>query len=249
MKQLLTKVKPKHGFAYVLHLGLLTFLPALIFIMVRINFVPMALALILLSKWRMLAVRPRHWPANIRANAIDITVGFSFVIFMTQTDSQMWQLLWAASYGVWLIFIKPLSNVFWVSLQAMIGQLLGMVAVFQAFGASPVAVLVLSTWVVCYTAARHFFTSFEEPYTPLLSYVWAYFASALVWVLSHWLLFYGGLSQPTLLLTVIGYGLASLYYLYETDRLSAMVRRQIVFIMVAIIIVVIAFSDWGDKTV
>jgi hypothetical protein len=56
------------------------------------------------------------------------------------------------------------------------------------------------------------------------------------------------LSQPALLLTVLGVGMGTLYYLDETDRLSLLLRRQFVFIMVAVVVVVLIFSDWGDKT-
>ncbi|MBI3624389.1 hypothetical protein HY218_02020, partial [Candidatus Saccharibacteria bacterium] len=69
--------------------------------LVRINFVQLAMILILLSKWRMFVVRPHYWVANIRANAIDLMVGLSLVVFMSHTDAGSWQLLWAIVYGVW----------------------------------------------------------------------------------------------------------------------------------------------------
>jgi hypothetical protein len=68
-------------------------------------------------------------------------------------------------------------------------------------------------------------------------------------VLGHWLLYYGFLAQPVLLLSLIGYGLATLYYLENNDKLSVLVRREIVLIMSAVIIVIILFSDWGDKAI
>lgn len=83
----------------------------------------------------------------------------------------------------------------------------------------------------------------------MLSYIWGYFGAALAWLLSHWLLYYHGLAQPTLLLSALGYGLAVLYYLDHKDRLSRGARRQFIFIMLAIVVVVVAFSDWGDKVV
>ena len=66
-------------------------------------------------------------------------------------------------------------------------------------------------------------------------------------MLSHWLLFYGFMAQQALLLGVIGFGLAALYYLEQTDKLSTLIRRQFIFIMIAIVIVVLVFSEWGDK--
>jgi hypothetical protein len=103
--------------------------------------------------------------------------------------------------------------------------------------------------VICFLAARHFLDTFDEPYARMLAYMWGYFGAALAWVLGHWLLFYGVISQVALLLSALGYGLAALYYLDHYDRLGRGTRRQIVFIMLAIVVVVLAFSDWGDKVV
>ncbi|RKV95158.1 MAG: hypothetical protein D8G53_09440, partial [Candidatus Saccharimonas sp.] len=38
-----------------------------------------ALALVILSKWRVIAVRPRFWWANIQANLVDVAVGVGIV--------------------------------------------------------------------------------------------------------------------------------------------------------------------------
>ncbi len=249
MKQIAAKIKPKYGFSYFFHLSLLILLPITVFVLVRLHVVQLALTIILLSKWRMFAVRPRHWPANIRANIVDIIVGVSFLVFMNNTDTQLWQVIWALSYGVWLILIKPGASPFWIATQAMLSQLIGFMALFMIYGDASLGVLVLGAWVVAYASARHFFGGFDEPLTRCLSYFWGYFAGALVWVLGHWLLFYTVVAQATLLMSVLGYGLASLYYLHESDRLSTLVRRQIFLVMFAIICIVIAFSDWGDKTI
>jgi peptidoglycan/LPS O-acetylase OafA/YrhL len=240
----LSRMKPKNGLAHVFHLVLTLLLPILVYVMVRIHFAQIALLLILISKWRMFAVKPRHWPANIRANAIDIIVGVSILVFMTQSGSQLLQLTWAVAYAVWLLY---------VSAQALIGQFAGLAALFLIGNRQSIflntAVLVVATWAICYLAARHFLASFDEPQTRFFSYLWGYFGAALVWLLSHWLLFYGPIAQPALLISVIGFGLATLYYLQETDRLSTFFQRQILFIMFAIVIILILFSDWGDKTI
>jgi hypothetical protein len=252
MKRVTNKIKPKNGLAHAAHLVLTFLLPILVFVMVRIHVPQMALILILVSKWRMFAVKPRHWPANIRANAIDVIVGISLLIFMMSSGSQMLQLVWAVAYGVWLLFIKPRAGVAMVSLQAIIGQFVGLTALFLRFGDVSAVYLVAATWGICYLAARHFFASFDESLTRFLSYFWGYFGAAVTWVLCHWLLFYptgGVIAQPTLLINVVGFGSATLYYLEETDRLSLFYRRQILFIVMAIIVILIVFSDWGDKTI
>jgi hypothetical protein len=82
-----------------------------------------------------------------------------------------------------------------------------------------------------------------------LSYIWGYFGAALAWLLSHWLLFYKGVAQTTLLLSALGYGLAVLYYLDHNEKLSTALKRQLIFIMAAVVLVVLFFSDWGNKVV
>jgi hypothetical protein len=248
-RPLVAKLKPVGGFAYFLHLVLLVLLPLAVFVLVRLDFVQLALSIILLSKWRMFAVRPRFWPAIIRANAVDIMVGISILLFMTHAGSQWWQLSWAALYGVWLLIIKPASSTLMVSAQAMIGQLCGLMALFIAWANGPLYGLVFTAGVICYLAARHYFDSFDEPYAKMVAYLWGYFGAALVWLLGHWLLFYGLIAQPTLILSALGYGLAVLYYFDHSGRLNAGIKRQFVFVMAAVIIVILTFSDWGDKVV
>jgi hypothetical protein len=238
MRPLINKIKPASGFSRLAHVGSNILLALVVFVLVRIDFTQLALALILISKWRMFAVRPRFWPTNIRANAVDIIVSISLLVFMVQSDSQFVQLIWAAVYAVWLLVIKPASGPLMVSIQAMMGLLFGLSAVFVEWGDGALYWLVFTCAVVCYLAARHFFDSFDEPYAKLLSYLWAYFAAALVWVLGHWLLFYGAIAQPTLLLVALGYGLAALYYLDHHDKLSRLVRAEIVATTCAIVLAV-----------
>lgn len=247
VRLLIERLRPGRGFAHIFHLSLVAVLPIIIFILVRMNFEGVALAVLLLSKWRMLAVRPHHWMAHIRTNAVDLIVGTSILAFMSTTDSASTQLIWVALYEFWLLVIKPGSSVFTVSLQAVIAQFMGLTSLFLVFPKAPLAIYVASFWLVTYFSARHFFGSFDEPHAKLLSSVWAFFAASLMWIMGHWLLFIGPVAQPAILLSVLGYGLAGLYYLDETDRLSALVRRQIIVVMFAIVLVMILFSDWGDK--
>ena len=251
MRLLVARIKPAHGFSQFVHLGLMLALAAVLLVLVRLqgSFIGVALSLVLLSKWRMFAVRPRFWPAIVRANAVDMIVGISAVLFMANSPNGYIQLLWAGLYAVWLIVIKPASGTFTVAAQAMLAQLSGLMALFLVWSDGPLFGLIFSTGVICYVAARHFFDNFDEPYAKLLSYIWAYFGAALVWVLGHWLLFYGLIAQPTLILSMVGYGLAVLYYFDHTDRLSTNLRRQFLFLIVAGLILIIALSSWSDKVV
>jgi hypothetical protein len=248
-RKLPSRIKPTQGFSHLFHIALLVLLPIIAYILVRIEFVGLAILLIFLSKWRMLAVRPRYWIANLVANGMDITVAVALVLFMANTTVVWWQLFWTVLYAVWLVWLKPRSDVLSVSAQAMIGQLLGLLVLYLKFGDSSLLVLVGGTWLIAYMAARHFLTSFEEPHTALLAHVWSYFAASLAFVLGHWLLYYGTIPQIIVILTTVGYGLAALYYLEATDKLTRLLERQLLSIMCAILVIILLLSDWTGATV
>lgn len=250
------RVKPAAGFAPLFHALYRIALPAVIFVLVRLDIgIWLPLLVILLSKWRIFAVRPRFWPANIRANAVDLMVGVSIVIFMFESGSMALQAVWATVYAVWLLFIKPSSSMLFVSLQAGIGQLFALTALFMVAGKTlqdgffgwtslPIGAMVLLAGLACYLAARHFFDSFSEPYAKMLAYVWGYFAAAATWVLGHLLVVYpdqdGVVAHPTLLLSAIGYTLAAVYYLEHFEKLSRLVKRELLFLGGLVVFVLLA---------
>jgi hypothetical protein len=241
--------KPSGSYATLLHIVLTALLPIVAFLLVRLEFGGVAVLVVFLSKWRMFAVKARHWPANIRANAVDIFVGLSFVIFMASTAVMSLQLLWAALYAVWQLVVKPQSTTLWIGIQALIAQMLSLIAVFYFWSDSSTTILVLLTWAVSYLCSRHFLTAFDEGMSRATSYAWAFFASGIAWLSGHWLIFYGPIAQPALLLSVMAYGLASMYYLEHTDRLTKNMRRQFISVMFMVVIFLIVFSEWSDKTV
>ena len=245
------RFKPSTGFSHIVHGALVSLMPTMLFIITRLQFfqLQLGIALILLSKWRMFAVKPRHWFANIRANAVDIIVSLSCLMFMIHGGVFIVQFTWAVIYGIWLMIVKPKSSTFGVILQALIAQSAGMMALTIAWGGAHSLILVLGAWVINYMSARHFFAGFEEPMARYLSQVWGYFSASLLWILSHWLLFYGPIAQPALLLTVIGFGLGGMYYLEKSDRMSTMLQRQINFVVFAVVMIVITLSYWGNRTI
>lgn len=254
--RIINKVKPASGFASLLHVLYRIALPIVVIVLVRLDVgIWLPLLVILLSKWRIFAVRPRFWPANIRANAVDIMVGVSIVIFMAHAGS-LFQALWVLLYAVWLVYIKPSSTVLFMSLQSAIGQLFGLSALFIVAGETldfnfgrlswtvlPIGVLVILAGLICYLSARHFFDSFNEPYAKMLAYLWGYFAAALIWVLAHMLIVYphqdGVIAQPTLVLSAISYSLGAVYYLEHFDRLSKLAKKELLFIGSSIVVILL----------
>ena len=247
VKSVVRKVKPKHGFAHLFHLGLVAVIPPLAYMFVRLDIYTIAIAVVLLGKWRMFAVNPRHWIAHIRTNAVDIIVSLSILSFMIEAaDSFLVQLTWLLIFEIWVLYLKPGTSTLLIGFQALAAMLSGVTAVFLSFESAPSIVYVVLSAAIGYFSARHFFNAYEETHGVQYSWLWAFFSGSLVWILSHWLLFYGQVAQPAVFLSVIGYGLAGLYYLHEHDKLTLMVRRQIIFVVFAVVFVMIAFSNWGD---
>lgn len=250
MKKIASKIKPKSGFSYFVHLIFVALVPTLMYIAVRVELVPLALLIVLLGKWRVFSVRPRHWWPNLRANAVDVLVGVSILGFMTTTSSAGMQALLAVIYALWLLLLKPRSETYYVAIQALVAQAVAAAALFLIGDGTALGLLVIAAGVIGYLCARHFMASFDEPHAPLYAHSWGYFCAALTWVLGHWTLYYVGVvAQAAVLMTFIGFSLASLYYLEQQDKLSKLLQRQILFLLVAVTIVVIVFSDWGDRAI
>ena len=249
MRATIQKLKPSKGVSHGVYVLLNVLLPVLLYILVRADLALLAVAVLLLSKWRMFAVRPRFWWPNVRTNAVDIIVGVAAIAAMYSGKFGYIGLIVVAAWIGWLLYIKPRSSVFWVSTQALVGMITGLLTVFGFVSASSLWLLIVAVAAVCFFTSHHFFYAFDEQYIRLLAYTWAYFAAALMWILGHWLIFYGPIAQPALILVTLGFGIGTLYYLDHFEKLSKLVRKQIIFIMAATMLCIIVFSDWGDKVV
>ena len=149
----------------ILYIGLNLALPVLIILLVRTTgSIILPVILVILSKWRALAVRPRYWLANLQANLVDLIVGLSVVSSVgivgaaNATDGQIlfFQIFIALFYAVWLLIIKPRSKRSFVIAQGGIALFLGTATTFAFLSYSvPSFVIVLIMWVIGYLSARH----------------------------------------------------------------------------------------------
>ena len=247
MKKYLQFIKPASSASHIAYYGLNIGLPLLILALVRIDLVIIAAIFVLLAKWRMFAVQPRYWIPNLRANAVDIFIGLSVVIFMAGTNTFAVQLFWTIAYIGWIIYLKPESQQVAVMAQALIAQALSLVAFYQAINNHSIVAAVVGVAIITYVCARHFFGAFDEPLTRQYSAIWAWFAACLTWVLEHWVLYYLAIPQTALVLSLVGYSLAFLYYLHVNHRLKSSIIRQFIILVTVLLFIIVAFSDWQDK--
>jgi hypothetical protein len=158
-----------------------------------------AIGLVVLSKWRVFAVRPRFWWANLRSNLVDFIVSISFVLHMfivndtNIVESQKLLLLAILTmlYIGWLLFIKPRSKRTFIAVQAGAAVLMGTSALFALSYNWPASLVVLAMWLIGYTAARHILSAYDdETHGLFLSLAWGVILSELGWVAYHWTIAY-----------------------------------------------------------
>jgi len=159
----------------------------------------LAFLLVLVSKWRVFAVRPRFWFANLVANTVDIIVGVSVVIFLGSAQGSFAaQLIITGLYIVWLLFIKPRSRRSYVAIQAAVAVFIGVTALSLISYAWDSVFFVLAMWVIGYVVARHVLGSYEEVHTTLYSMISGLLFAELGWIGFHWLMAYPIPSAGTL---------------------------------------------------
>lgn len=231
------------------YLALSASVPLGVWLLVSLELVPLAVAVILASKWRVLAVQPRHWLANIRANSSDLIVNFSFVVFLYQAQTLATSLLWVGLYIAWVVYLKPQSRELMVGVQSLLTHLIGLTALFWLADEIPEMLLVVVAWLIGLSASRHFLSHFEEPLTRLISFGWAYIVAQLSWILNRWLVTYPladdiVLPQPAIVVTLLAYITGSLYYLNTQGKLRRVYLRQYIMIGAVILLVIMWQTDW-----
>ncbi|MFZ1258090.1 MAG: hypothetical protein WAQ25_01335 [Candidatus Saccharimonas sp.] len=150
-----------------------------------------AFALVLLSKWRALAVRPRFWFANLIANMVDIVVGISTVIFLYGASGVLWlQVAITGLYIIWLLVIKPRSSRRYVAIQAGTAVFTGITALSIVSFTWDIAFFVIGMWIIGYTSVRHVLGSYDEPFTSIYSLAGGLLFAEFGWIAFHWLMAY-----------------------------------------------------------
>lgn len=199
----------------------------LIFAMVYLVGSPLAaFGVVVLSKWRVFAVRPQYWYAHVIANSIDVIVGLSFVVFLTAAAGELVvQAVFTALYIAWLLILKPQSKRFYVVIQAAFGMLLGVAALAQLSYDWYASVFVIGMWVVGFSAARHTLLAYQEPHTRILSVLWGLVVAELGWISYHWTIAYAlpftdgvQIAQIALIATLLGFLAERSYASYHTHK-------------------------------
>ena len=153
-----------------------------------------AILLVLLSKWRILAVRPRYWWLNVKANLVDLTVGISLAILVYLANPagglNLWQIILTIIYAVWLVVIKPLSTTRSAELQALFAIFFGSFVVSLITAQLDPIVGVIVCFIIGYGATRHVLMQGDDHDFTLTTFIFGMMMSELYWICYHWTIAY-----------------------------------------------------------
>ncbi len=246
----ITNLRWSHAIYIALNVGLVL----VVAFLVSIGLTPLALIVVVLSKWRMFAVQPRHWLVNIRSNSPDLIVGLSFVVFMSQAQTNIAMLLWIILYIAWLLLLKPKSEPAYVGAQALVSLFMGLTALFWLADSLPEIVIVLGAWFVASVSALHFLNGYDEPFSRIISVMWALFIAEMAWLMNRWLIVYPVsesiiIPQIAIVATVIGYISGTMYHLEQVGKLNKKLRRRYLVLgfVILLVIIIIGSSGWTNE--
>ena len=150
-----------------------------------------AIALVVVSKWRIFAVKPRFWVPNLLSNLTDFILCASLVILTWQAGGILWfQIVLTALYAIWLIFLKPLTKPVPGLIQAGLSQFIGLTALFSVSEYLPLPVLLVIAFGIGFAVARHILMLHEEKQYTLMALVWGVLVCEMSFIAYHWLIVY-----------------------------------------------------------
>ena len=211
--------------------------------------------LVLLSKWRMFAVRPHYLWLNIKSNLVDLIVGFSLVLLAYFSGTSLLPVHYILSvvYVLWLTVVKPKTSEIWNRIQALTAIFLGTCAVCIMCASLNSVVPVILEFIIGYGAARHVLAQnnnmSDSGYPALIFGV--FFAE--VALLAHsWTIVYAFMSlgviipQLALILTILGFMIERIFHAVE-ERDGELRFKDIAlpvsFSLATLTVILIGFSE------
>lgn len=214
----------------------------------------LGLILVILSKWRVFAVRGRYLWLNIKSNLVDIIVGLSIVILTYYAGASLLPVdfILAIFYCVWLLFIKPMSSEKAALAQSLIAVFLGISAAAIMSANLDSIVLVLLAFLVGYAASRHVLVQSSDKDFTLTTLVCGLVFAEVAWLCQSWAIVYTfgetgiRIPQIAIILTIFAfvYNYARQAIIkYQDDFRFKHILGPVVFGIVLIGIIVLWFSN------
>jgi len=217
----------------------------------------LGLALILLSKWRVLAVRPRYWFAHVEANMVDVIVSIGTLLLIwlagqSTSGGLAVQIALTVLYTAWLLLLKPRTLVSYVAVQAAVAVFVGTMALASVSYEWPSSLVVIAMWLIGYSAARHVLVSHSDDDIRLLSMIWGFVFAEIGWLTYHWTIAYNlpfaaDLRLPQVTLILLGASFLAertytSYMKHDTIRLNDIIL-PLLLVAGIILVLLVAFNS------
>ena len=214
----------------------------------------LGIVLVLVSKWRIFAVRKRYLLLNLKSNLVDLIVGLSVVILSYYAGSTLMPVhfLLMVFYVIWLVAIKPLSSENATLAQSLIAVFLGISASTIMTANLNVIVAVLLAFLIGYAASRHVLAQSSSKDFTLTTLVCGLFFAEIAFLCHAWSIVYTfgatgiRIPQVAVILTifVFMYNYArQMMVRYQDDFRFRHILGPVLFGILLVSIIVIFFSN------
>ena len=214
----------------------------------------LGILLVLMSKWRIFAVRRRYLWLNLKANLVDLIVGLS-VVFLTYyagSNLLLVDFILMIIYVSWLLIIKPLSTETANLVQSLIAVFLGISATTIMTANSEAIFAVLLAFLIGYAASRHVLIQASDKDFTLTTLVCGLIFAEVAWLCHAWAIVYTfgnsgiRIPQAAIILTIFAfiYNYARQAMIkYQEDFRFRDILAPVLFGVILIGIIVIWFSN------
>lgn len=214
----------------------------------------LGLILVLVSKWRVFAVRSRFLLLNIKSNLVDIIVGVSIVLlaYFAGPNFLPVDFILMAVYSLWLLVIKPLSSENATMIQSLVAVFLGISAAAIGTADLDPILITLLAFIIGYAASRHVLAQTSDHEFTLTTLVCGLVFAEIAWLCHSWDIVYtfgeSGIRIPqvaiilTIFAFVYDYARQSIIKYQEDFRFKHIVG-PVLFGVILIGVIVIWFSN------
>ena len=214
----------------------------------------LGLILVLVSKWRVFAVRARFLLLNIKSNLVDIIVGVSVVLLTYFAGPTLLPVdfILMIIYSVWLLIIKPLSSENATLIQSLFAVFLGIsAAAIMSAELNPIVITFLA-FIIGYAASRHVLSQSNDKEFTLTTLVCGVVFAEIAWLCHSWNIIYTfgdtGIRIPQIAIILTIFSFVYNYVRQSTVKYQADFRFKhilgpVIFGAILIGIIVIWFSN------
>lgn len=210
--------------------------------------------LVILSKWRIFAVRWRYLAVSLKSNLVDLIIGISIVLltYFSGTNILPVDFILAGFYCLWLLVIKPLTSERANLIQSILAVFFGMSAVTIATANLDSIVLVPLAFLIGYAASRHILVQAKDKEHTFSTLICGLVFAEISWISHAWSIIYTfgatgiRIPQLALILTIFAfiYNYARQAIVkYGADFRFKHILAPVLFGVIMIGIIVIGFSD------